>query len=66
MTIHTSLKKKLSEKKIKFKTFKRKKLKKNDQFYFRNFFTKNKFTHIINLAAYTDVDGQKKKKIVMK
>ncbi len=58
----TSLKKKLLEKKIKFKTFKRKKLKKYDQFYFSNFFNKNKFTHIINLAAYTDVDGCEKNK----
>tara|TARA_B100000767_G_scaffold108884_1_gene104390 strand:- start:188 stop:1039 length:852 start_codon:yes stop_codon:yes gene_type:complete len=58
----TSLKKKLLEKKIKFKVFKRKKFKKYDKFYFSKFFNKNRFTHIINLAAYTDVDGCEKNK----
>ena len=58
----TSLKKVLIEKKIKFKLFKRKKFKKYDKFYFSKLFNKNKFTHIINLAAYTDVDGCEKNK----
>lgn len=58
----TSLKKVLIEKKIKFKVFKRNKFKKYDKFYFSKFFNKNKFTHIINLAAYTDVDGCEKNK----
>ena len=58
----TSLKKILLEKKIKFKVFKRKKFKRYDKFYFSKFFNRNKFTHIINLAAYTDIDGCEKNK----
>jgi len=58
----TSLKKILLEKKIKFKVFKREKFKKYDKFYFSKFFNSNRFTHIINLAAYTDVDGCEKNK----
>ena len=53
----TSLKKILLKNKIKFKIFKREKFKKYDKFYFSKFFNSNRFTHIINLAAYTDVDG---------
>ena len=58
----TSLKKILLKKKIKFKVFKRDKYKKYDKFYFGKFFNSNRFTHIINLAAYTDVDGCEKNK----
>jgi dTDP-4-dehydrorhamnose reductase len=58
----TSLKKILLKKKIKFKVFKKKKFKRYDKFYFSKFFNRNKFTHIINLAAYTDIDGCEKNK----
>ncbi len=59
-----SLQKYLTKKKIKFKTFNRNKKKEYSQEFFNNFFKKNQFTHVINLAAYTNVDFcEKNKKI---
>ena len=59
-----SLQKYLTKKKIKFKTFNRNKKKEYSQEFFNNFFKKNQFTHVINLAACTNVDFcEKNKKI---
>ena len=59
-----SLQKYLTKKKIKFKTFNRNKKKEYNQKFFNNLFKKTQFTHVINLAACTNVDFcEKNKKI---
>ena len=59
-----SLQKYLTKKKIKFKTFNRNKKKEYNQKFLNNLFKKNQFTHVINLAACTNVDFcEKNKKI---
>ncbi len=60
------LKNYLKKKKIKFKIFKRNKYKNYNKIYFCKFFKRNNYTHIINLAAYTDVDACEKNKSVSK
>lgn len=52
----------LKKKKIRFQTFKRKKNKNYNQNYFEKIFKSHDFTHIINLAAYTNVDQSEKNK----
>ena len=52
----------LKKKKISFQTFKRKKNKNYNQNYFEKIFKLHDFTHIINLAAYTNVDQSEKNK----
>ena len=52
----------LKKKKIKFQTLNRKKNKKYNQNYFEKILKLYDFTHIINLAAYTNVDQSEKNK----
>ena len=57
-----SLIKFLKNKKIKFTAFNRKNDISYDKYYFIKLFKRNKISHVINLAAYTDVDDCEKKK----
>ena len=52
----------LKNKNINFKIFKRKKNFSYNHNYLKKIFEKNSFTHIINLAAITNVDQSEKKK----
>lgn len=61
-----SLIKFLKNKKIKFTAFNRKNDISYDKYYFIKLFKRNKISHVINLAAYTDVDDCEKKKRICK
>ena len=56
----------LKNKNINFKIFKRKKNFSYNHNYLKKIFEKNSFTHIINLAAITNVDQSEKKKKITK
>ena len=61
-----SLKKFFKKKKIKFKTFNRKNNTYYNKYYFIKLFKRNKISHVINLAAFTNVDDCEKKKNICK